>query len=194
MRRFVPLALILLCATGCSGAPGPEPVTTSATTSASATRDLADGSCPTSKSVDRSDASATARSYARIGHCWDSTLDENTMTGVLRARDLMSVSWYDEQKKGSSARNTLQAQFGKAAKREGYSVPDAAPTGGDVDRNVAADKAVRGITTSWHWKTRDGSADIAGGRDQQIIYLEKHGGQWIVVGAQTTMTEELDKA
>lgn len=194
MRRFVPLALVLLCATGCSDASEPEPVTTSATTSASTTRDLADGSCPTARNVDRSDASATARAYASIGHCWDSTLDENTMTGVLRAKDLMSVSWYDQQKKGSAARNTLQAQFGKAAKHEGYSVPEAAPTAGDVDRDVAADKAVRGITTSWHWKTRDGSTDIPGGRDQQIIYLEKHGGQWLVVGTQTTTTEELDKA
>lgn len=194
VKRYIPIALVLLCAAGCSSNSEPAPVTSSSAAATSSTRNLADGSCPTSKDADRSDPSATARYYASIGHCWDSTMDENTMAGVLRAKDLMSVSWYEQQKQGSAARNTLQVQFGRAAKHEGYSVPEATPTGGDVDEDVASDKAVRGITTSWRWKTRDGSEDIAGGRDQQIIYLEKHGGQWIVVGARTTMTEELDKA
>lgn len=193
-RSVLPIALVLLCAAGCSNAQEPEPTENKSAATASPTYQLADGSCATSMDADRSDASSTAHYYASIGHCWDTQVDENTMAGVLRAKELMSVSWYEQQKEGASARNALQSQFVKAAEHQGYSVPEVNPSGGDVDQDVAADKAVRGVTTSWHWKSRDGVADISGGKDQQIVYLEKHGGQWIVVGAQTTMTEELDNA
>ena len=73
-------------------------------------------------------------------------------------------------------------------------MPKVSRTVGDVDEDVAADKAVRGLTTEWSWLARDGSEKMPGGRDQQIIYLEKQGGQWMVVGSETTMTEEHDGA
>lgn len=194
MKRVVPVLAVLVCVSGCSGASDPIPTETSATSSVSSSHGLADGTCPRSGDADRTDASSTAYYYAAIGHCWDSVQDKNTTAGALRAKELMSVSWFEQQKEGADTRNVLQAQFGKAAKHEGYSVPKVSRTVGDVDEDVAADKAVRGLTTEWSWATRDGAEKVPGGRDQQLIYLEKQGGQWMVVGSETTMTEEHDGA
>lgn len=194
MKRITPLLVVLVCAVGCSESPEPSPAETSPSAAVSTAHTADGGECPRSGDADRTDASSTAYYYVAISHCWDSVRDKNTAAGVLRAKELMSVSWYEQQKEGAGTRNTLQAQFGKAAKHESYSVPKVSRTVGDVDEDVAADKAVRGLTTEWSWLARDGSEKMPGGRDQQVIYLEKQGGQWMVVGSETTMTEEHDGA
>ena len=194
MKRITPLLVVLVCAVGCSESPEPSPAETSPSAAVSASHTSEGGECPRSSDADRTDASSTAYYYVGISHCWDSMRDKNTAAGVLRAKELMSVSWYEQQKEGADTRNTLQAQFGKAAEHESYSVPKVSRTVGDVDEDVAADKAVRGLTAEWSWLARDGSEKMPGGRDQQIIYLEKQGGQWMVVGSETTMTEEHDGA
>ena len=194
VKRIVPLLAVLVCVAGCSDVPEQSPDAATPSTSAPSPHALADGTCPRSGDADRTDASSTAYYYVSIGHCWDSMQDKNTTAGVLRAKELMSVSWYEQQKEGADARNVLQAQFGEAAKHQGYSVPEVSRTVGDVDEDVAADKAVRGLTTEWSWATRDGAESMPGGREQEVIYLERQGGQWMVVGSETTMTEEHDDA
>lgn len=161
----------------------------SASASESAARKHADGSCTDPGKADRTDASSTAYHYVAIAHCWDSTLDQSTTSGILRASELMSAEYYDSQQEPE--RNSLQRQFNDAYAHKAYSVPSVSRTVGDIDQDVAEDKAVRGYNTKWYWQGRD-AEQIPGGRDQVIVYLEKHDGKWYVVAQQTTVSEELD--
>lgn len=200
---FMPLLIWAGCAQQEDPAPAPAvstaapssassssaPVET-ATPSPSKTYELAAGSCPSASKADRTDASSTAYYYLYITHCWDSVLDTNKTDAVLRASDLMSKEWLDIQKDAAGVKNSSQNAFTQAKKIEAYSVPSVNRTVGDVDQDVAADKAVRGFTTSWYWQARDAAAQQAGGKDQIIVYLEKRAGVWEVVGEQVTSSEE----
>ncbi len=201
---FVPLLVWVGCAQQDEPAPAPPvsaassssvPYSSSApaetvTPSPSKSYELAAGSCPSASKADRTDAASTAYYYLYITHCWDSVLDTNKTDAVLRASDLMSAEWLETQHDADGVKNSSQNAFTQAKKIEAYSVPSVNRTVGDVDQDVAADKAVRGFTTSWYWQARDTAAQQAGGEDQIIVYLEKHGGVWEVVGEQVTSSEE----
>lgn len=200
---FIPLLIWAGCAQQDKPAPAPA-VSTAASSSASSssapvetatpspskTYELAAGSCPSASKADRTDAVSTAYYYIYITHCWDSVLDTNKTDAVLRASDLMSKEWLAIQKDAAEVKNSSQNSFTQAQKIEAYSVPSVNRTVGDVDQDVSADKAVRGFTTSWYWQARDAAAQQAGGKDQIIVYLEKHAGIWEVVGEQVTSSEE----
>lgn len=201
---FMPLLIWAGCAQQDETAPAPAVSTATSssvssssstpvetvTPSPSKTYELAAGSCPSASKADRTDASSTAYYYLYITHCWDAVLDTNKTDAVLRASDLMSKEWLDIQKDAAGVKNSSQNAFAQAKKIEAYSVPSVNRTVGDVDQDVAADKAVRGFTTSWYWQARDTAAQQAGGTDQIIVYLEKRAGVWEVVGEQVTSSEE----
>lgn len=200
---FVPLLVWVGCAQQDDPAPAPAVSAASsssassssapaetATPSPSKSYELAAGSCPSASKADRTDASSTAYYYLYITHCWDAVLDTNKTDAVLRASDLMSKEWLETQKDAAGVKNSSQNAFAQAKKIEAYSVPSVNRTVGDVDQDVAADKAVRGFTTTWYWQARDAAAQQAGGKDQIIVYLEKRAGVWEVVGEQVTSSEE----
>ncbi len=163
-----------------------EPRRVTPTGTASAPAQPADGTCMDPAAVDRTDPDAVAYTMASVSHCWDSMTDTTTTAGAMRGRALMSEKWAAQQVEPE--RNALQGQFSAAAAHQGYSVPEVSATGSDTNQDVAADKKARGYTTKWKWKGRDGKT-LPGGREQVVYYLEKHGGQWEVVGQQVTLTE-----
>lgn len=200
---FVPVLVWVGCAQQDAPAPAP-PVSAASSSSASSSSALAEaatpspsksyelaaGSCPSATKADRTDAASTAYYYLYITHCWDAVLDTNKTDAVLRASDLMSKEWLETQHDAAGVKNSSQNAFTQAKRIEAYSVPSVNRTVGDADQDVAADKAVRGFTTSWYWQARDTATQQAGGEDKIVVYLEKHAGVWEVVGEQVTSSQE----
>lgn len=164
----------------------PQPRKVTPTATASTPFEVAEGSCMDSEAVDRTDADAVGYVMASVSHCWDSMTDATTTAGAMRGRSLMSADWAAQQVEPE--RNALQGQFSAASEHQGYTVPTVSYTGADTNQDVAEDKKARGYTVEWKWKGRDGKT-LPGGRQQVTYYLERHGGQWEVVGEQVTITE-----
>lgn len=147
--------------------------------------EIAAGTCMKPSDVDRSEVDSVAYATVSIEHCWDATKDRTRTAGAIRAKPLMSQDWAAKQVEPE--RNSLQGQFSQAAEFSGYSVPEVSPVGGDANQDVAADKKARAYTVEWTWQNQDGKK-IEGGSERVVIYLEQHGGQWQVVGEQSSTT------
>lgn len=164
-------------------------ISPSATASPSnSARTVADGTCYDLKQVDRTSATDVAQAYSAVAYCWDSTTDERTTDGILRAKEIMSDEFYQTQAQ-SQTRNALQAQFNQAYKHEGYTSVKVSQTPGDTNQDIDGDKAVRGVSTEWDWTGRDGQT-LPGGRAQDNVYLEKHNGVWEVVAVDNSLFED----
>ena len=182
MRRFLsPAFALALCAlplTAC----GSSNQTQEAAASFSTTARLGEGTFLTPDDADRSEADSTAEVAALMLHSWDTTIDRTETAAAIRAKPLMSKDWAAIQIEPE--RSAGGAQWLAAARHQGYSVPSLVPTHGDVNQDVAPDKAIRAYTVEWVWEARDRAAIHDTGRRQITLYLEKHNAQWHVVGHQ----------
>lgn len=186
-RLVTALALCLLPLTAC-GPEGAQQISEQTSTPATATPSPAEltpgqDSFPDLDTVDRADVEATAETAALMLHSWDTATDRTQTAAAIRAKPLMSQEWADHQVEPE--RNGNQAAWLEPAEHQAYSAPSLVPAVGDVSRDVAADKAIRAYDLTWRWISRDGHQIEATGQRQVVIYLEKHNGQWDVVGHQS---------
>lgn len=186
-RLVTALALCLLPLTAC-GPEGAQQISEQTSTPATATPSPAEltpgqDSFPDLDTVDRADVEATAETAALMLHSWDTATDRTQTAAAIRAKPLMSQEWADHQVEPE--RNGNQAAWLEPAEHQAYSAPSLMPAVGDVSRDVAADKAIRAYDLTWRWISRDGHQIEATGQRQVVIYLEKHNGQWDVVGHQS---------
>lgn len=144
--------------------------------------ELGDGAFPAVTEADRSSADSTAETAARIMHSWDTTMDRTETAAAIRAVPLMSADWAANQVEPQ--RNSSQGDWLRPAEHQAYSLARAVPATGDVARDIDGDKAVRAYDVTWSWVARDGTDLTDTGRRQITLYLEKHQGQWQVVGHQ----------
>ena len=147
------------------------------------TPQLGEGTFVSPEDADRTDVDSTAEVAALMLHSWDTTTDRTETAAAIRAKPLMSADWAANQV--VPERNAAGAPWLAAAEHQGYSAPNIVPVQGDVNQNVAPDKAVRAYTVEWTWNTRDGASILDTGRQQITLYLEKHRGLWAVVGHQS---------
>lgn len=182
------LSLSMLTTAGCGGAdtgadstavpiPGPLETTLSATAA-----EPGNGDFPSVTEADRSSADSTAETAARIMHSWDTTVDRTETAAAVRAIPLMSTEWAENQVEPE--RNASQGDWLKPSEHQAYSLARAVPATGDVARDIDEDKAVRVYDVTWRWVARDGEDITDTGRRQITLYLEKHEGQWQIVGHQ----------
>ena len=186
-RLITALALCLLPLTAC-GPEGAQQTSEQTTTPATATPSTTEhtpgqGSFPDPDTVDRADVEATAETAALMLHSWDTATDRTQTAAAIRAKPLMSEDWAANQVEPE--RNGNQAAWLEPAEHQAYSAPSLVPAVGDVSRDVAADKAIRAYDLTWRWISRDDHQIEATGQRQVVIYLEKHNGQWDVVGHQS---------
>ena len=181
------LTLCLLPLTAC-GPEGPQQTSEQTTAPATATPSPTEltpgqGSFPDPTMVDRSDVEATAETAALMLHSWDTATDRTQTAAAIRTKPLMSEDWAANQVEPE--RNGNQAAWLEPAEHQAYSAPSLVPAVGDVSRDVAKDKAIRAYDLTWRWISRDDHQIEATGQRQVVIYLEKHNGQWDVVGHQS---------
>jgi hypothetical protein len=186
-RLITALTLCLLPLTAC-GPEGAQQTSEQTTAPATATPSpteltVGDGTFPDPDTVDRADVEATAETAALMLHSWDTATDRTQTAAAIRAKPLMSQVWADHQVEPE--RNGNQAAWLEPAEHQAYSAPSLVPAVGDVSRDVAKDKAIRAYDLTWRWISRDGQEIEATGQRQVVIYLEKHNGQWDVVGHQS---------
>lgn len=163
--------------------PSPELTAGRSTGSAAAEQVVpGDGSFPSPGDADRTSADSTAELAARIMHSWDTKLDLTETAAAIRAKPLMSAEWAANQVEPQ--RNANQAAWLKPSAHSAYSLPRVTKATGDVARDVADDKAIRSYDVTWNWVSRDGVRLTETGSSQVTLYLEKHSGQWQVVGHQ----------
>lgn len=187
-RLITALTLCLLPLTAC-GPEGPQQTSEQTTALATATPSPTEltpgqGSFPDPDTVDRADVEATAETAALMLHSWDTATDRTQTAAAIRTKPLMSQEWANHQVEPE--RNGNQAAWLEPAEHQAYSAPSLIPAVGDVSRDVAADKAIRAYDLTWRWISRDGQEIEATGQRQVVIYLEKHNGQWDVVGHQSS--------
>ena len=151
-------------------------------TTAAAEDMIGNGTFTTPADADRSDVESTAEVAALMLHSWDTTIDTTQTAAAIRAIPLMSNEWATNQVEPE--RNGAQGEWLKPAEHQAYSAPSIVPAPGDVSEDVADDKAIRAYDVSWRWISRNGTDLPATGRQIVTIYLEKHDGQWDVVGHQ----------
>ncbi len=185
-RLITALTLCLLPLTAC-GPEGAQQTSEQTVAPATVTASLAEltpgeGTFSDPREVDRSDVEATAEAAALMLHSWDTATDRTQTAAAIRAKPLMSSKWANHQVEPE--RNGNQAAWLEPAEHQAYSAPSLIPAVGDVSRYVAADKAIRAYDLTWRWISRDGHPIEATGQRQVVIYLEKHSGQWDVVGHQ----------
>ncbi|WJZ68641.1 hypothetical protein [Kocuria rosea] len=181
------LTLCLLPLTAC-GTDGAQQTSEQTTTPATATPSPTEhtpgqGTFPDPDTVDRADVEATAETAALMLHSWDTATDRTQTAAAIRTKPLMSEEWANNQIEPE--RNGNQAAWLEPAEHQAYSAPSLVPAVGDVSRDVAADKAIRAYDLTWRWISRDDHQIEATGQRQVVIYLEKHNGQWDVVGHQS---------
>ena len=209
MTRHRLTAVLALCAlplaacgaeTEQTGAQTTEQSSQQATTSPSVTTEPSavatpqvpgDGTFPEVGDADRSDVESTAHTAALMLHSWDTTTDRTETAAAIRAKGLMSEEWAVNQIE--QQRNSSQGDWLEPSEHRAYSRAQAVPAVGDAARDVAADKAIRVYDVSWWWASRDGEPAEGTGSRQVTLYLEKHSGEWEVVGHQSrdlNITEE----
>lgn len=184
-------ALLILTACG-TNAPGAEPVSPISVPSPGVTEGRSaasaepvipgDGSFPSPGSADRTSADSTAELAARIMHSWDTELDHTETAAAIRAKPLMSAEWAANQVEPE--RNSNQAAWLNPSSHSAYSVPRVTKATGDVAKDIADDKAIRSYDVTWSWISRDGVKLTDTGSSQVTLYLEKHSGEWQIVGHQ----------
>lgn len=187
-------ALCALLVTGCTTdqdqeAPEPSPTQTTPETPG-------DGHFTVPEDADRSDVDSTAKTAALMLHSWDTALDETETAAAMRARPLMSQEWADQQVEPE--RNAAQGEWLEPAKVQAYSVPTLSEVIGDsAAQDYGPDRAERRYDVSWTWQGRDGSTLPSTASRSVTVYLERHDGQWEVVGHNTTAIpgqSEVDEA
>ena len=186
-RLITALTLCLLPLTSC-GPEGSQQTSEQTTAPATATpspteHTVGEGTFPDPDTVDRADVEATAETAALMLHSWDTATDRTQTAAAIRTKPLMSEDWAANQVEPE--RNGNQAAWLEPAEHQAYSAPSVIPAVGDVSRDVADDKAIRAYDLTWRWISRDGQEIEATGQRQVVIYLEKHNGQWDVVGHQS---------
>ena len=187
-RLITALTLCILPLTAC-GPEGAQQTSEQTTAPATATpsptdHTVGEGTFPDPDTVDRADVEATAETAALMLHSWDTATDRTQTAAAIRAKPLMSEEWAANQIEPE--RNGNQAAWLKPSEHQAYSAPSITPAVGDVSRDVANDKVIRAYDLTWRWISRDGQEIEATGRRQVVIYLEKHSGQWEVVGHQSS--------
>lgn len=184
-RLITALTLCLVPLTACgpdAAQQASEQITTRATATPSPTElTVGDGTFPDPDTVDRADVEATAETAALMLHSWDTATDRTQTAAAIRTKPLMSQEWAEHQIEPE--RNGNQAAWLEPAEHQAYSAPSVIPAVGDVSRDVADDRAIRAYDLTWRWISRDGHEIEATGQRQVVIYLEKHNGQWDVVGS-----------
>ncbi|MHA7241386.1 hypothetical protein [Arthrobacter sp. TMS1-12-1] len=141
-----------------------------------------DGTFTQPEDADRANVDSTAEVAALMLHSWDTTTDTTQTAAAIRAIPLMSNEWATNQVEPE--RNGAQGEWLGPAEHQAYSAPSIVPAPGDVSQDVADDKAIRAYDVTWRWISRDGTELTTTGRQIVTIYLEKHDGQWDVVGHQ----------
>lgn len=160
-----------------------EPTASSTTSeSAAAAPTPGEGSFTEASDAERTDVDSTAEVAALILHSWDTMTDKTQTAAAVRTKPLMSEDWAAQQIEPE--RNAAQGAWLEPAEHQAYSSPSIVPAPGDVSQDVAPDKAIRAYDVSWRWISRDGAELTATGQQIVTIYLEKHDGQWQVVGHQ----------
>lgn len=174
-------SLSVLLMTGCGSggqdaAPSPIP---SQTQSASPTP--GDGQFVTPEAADRSDVESTAETAALMLHSWDTATDESETTAAKRAAPLMSQEWASHQV--APERNASQGEWLEPAKHEAYSAPILSESRSDATaHDYGPNRAERQYEVTWTWQGRDGTAIPSSTARKVTIFLERHDGQWEVVG------------
>lgn len=178
-------AALLLCALPLAACDSPSEAHQNSpeATVTTAPSQLGEGAFTTPDDADRTDVESTAEVAALMLHSWDTTTDRTETAAAIRTKPLMSPDWAANQIEPE--RNAAGAPWLVAAEHQGYSAPTIVPVQGDLNQDVAPDKAIRAYTVEWTWKTRDGTTVHDAGRRQITLYLEEHDGQWEVIGHQS---------
>lgn len=182
LNLAVALALCALPLTACSSS-GEAQHTSPKVTASPTARQLGESTFLTPDDADRTDVDSTAEVAALMLHSWDTTTDGTETAAAIRAKPLMSEDWATRQIEPK--RNAAGAQWLTAAEHQGYSAPTIVPAHGDVNQDVAPDKAIRAYIVAWTWIARDAATIPNTGRRQIILYLEKRNSRWAVVGHQS---------
>jgi hypothetical protein len=107
----------------------------------------------TTHTAHRIDADSTAEIGVLILHSWDTVTESTETAAAIRAQPLMSADWGAHQV--DPERNAAGAQGLTADQHQGYSAPTIVPAPGDVNQDVATDKAIRAYIVEWTWTGRD---------------------------------------
>lgn len=187
-RRTAAALLVLsaLTFTACGAENTSEQTANETSSPSSASLTPGDGAFIDSASVDRSDADATAEAAAVLIHSWDTATDKTQTAGAVRAKPLMSQEWADNQVEPQ--RNAAQGDWLVPSQHQAYSVASLTPAPGDTTQDVAPDRAIRAYHAHWTWNARDGRELKETGKQEIVLYLERHQGQWSVVGHTTDPT------
>lgn len=181
LRLAAALLMCVLPLAACGSSNEAQQVFHESTASPTA-RQLGEGTFATADNADRTDVDSTAEVTALMLHSWDTASDRTETAAAIRTQSLMSADWAAHQVEPK--RNAAGAPWLAAAEHQGYSAPSIVPVHGDVNQDVAPDKAIRAYTVEWAWTARGKTTIHETGRQQVILYLEEHDGQWEVVGHQ----------
>lgn len=180
------LMLSALTLTAC-GAENTSEQTTNETSAPSATGITpGDGTFIDPNSVDRANVDATAEAAAVLIHSWDTATDKTQTAAAVRAKPLMSDEW--AKKQIEPQRNAAHGDWLVPSQHNAYSVASLTPAPGDTTQDVAPDKAIRAYHAHWNWNARDNYELEETGKQEIVLYLERHQGKWSVVGHTTDPT------
>lgn len=182
LRLAAALLMCVLPLAACGSSNEARQVFQEATASPTA-RQLGEGTFATADNADRTDVDSTAEVTALMLHSWDTASDRTETAAAIRTQSLMSPGWAAHQVEPE--RNAAGAPWLTAAQHESYSTPTIVPVHGDINQDIAPDKAIRAYTVEWAWNTRDGATIHEKDRRQVTLYLEERDGQWEVVGHQS---------
>lgn len=186
LRTAAALTAAALVLAGCS-AGDDQPTETAApetTTTETSEPTPGEGNFPTPEDADRSDVDSTAETAALMLHSWDTTTDRTQTAAAVRAKPLMSKDWADSQVEPE--RNGAQGQWLEPAEHQAWSSPTltqtAVPPQMTTGLDSRDDRAIRAYDVSWAWQGRDGELLRSDETSTIILFLERHDGQWEVVG------------
>lgn len=176
-------ALILALATaGCSSdtaQPAPTPSATAESSPSATNLPLGEGTFPYVSDADRHSADSTAATVVELLYTWDTAVDADRVSAIERAAPLLKQPWKSEA--ATVMQQIPVAGWDQAAKHQAFSKTELSIKANDTAQDFGPDRAVRAFHVEWTWTGRDGQT-TPGGSTEVIVYLERSGTQWSVVG------------
>lgn len=180
-RIITTTAICALLLTGCAPGSDDSAKDPSATAHQSTNPAPGEGTFTTADQADRTDADSTAETAALMLHSWDTTTDSTETAAAVRTKPLMSPEWAKNQIEPQ--RNVSQAEWIEPGKHSAYSAPVLTDAGGDAAaHDYGPNRAERHYEVTWTWTGRDGTTLPADSTREVVVFLERNGKTWEVVG------------